>query len=53
MDPNTWFGDVESALLKLQEPRCAPKARHGWCRGEEPVQYVAQIQARYDEWVRL
>ena len=46
-----FFGNVEKALLLLSKPRYFKKARYGYCRGEEPVKYVSQIQTRYDAYV--
>lgn len=51
LDPNRWFGNVEKALLLLSKPRYFKEARYGYCRGEEPVRYVSQIQSRYDAYV--
>lgn len=51
LDPNRWFGNVEKALLLLSKPRYFKQARYGYCRGEEPVRYVSQIQTRYDAYV--
>jgi len=52
-DPNRWFGHVERAMLLLEKPEYHRQARHGYCRGSEPVQYVSQIQTKYDAYVRL
>jgi membrane-bound lytic murein transglycosylase F len=52
-DPNRWFNHVENALLLLSKPRYYQKAEYGYCRGEEPVRYVSQIQSRYDQYVAL
>lgn len=51
LDRNKWFGNVEQAMLKLQDPKVARKARYGFCRGEEPVHYVSQIQSRYEAYL--
>jgi len=53
LDPNRWFQNVEKALLLLSKPRYYQKAKFGYCRGEEPVRYVSQIQGRYDQYVAL
>lgn len=53
LDPNRWFGNVERAMLLLQQPKYARRARHGYCRGEEPVKYVSEIQSRYDNWLAV
>jgi membrane-bound lytic murein transglycosylase F len=53
LDSNTWFGNVEKAMVLLTKRDIAKKARYGYCRCEEPVNYVAQIQNRYDHYVQL
>lgn len=53
LDPNRWFNNVEKALLLLSKPRYYQSAQFGYCRGEEPVRYVSQIQSRYDQYVAL
>ena len=51
-DSKRWFGNVEKAILLLQRPEYAKKARHGYCRGAEPVKYVSHIQSLYDVFVK-
>ncbi|SDK65394.1 transporter substrate-binding domain-containing protein [Microbulbifer yueqingensis] len=46
-DPDRWFGHVEEAMLKLSQPEYYRKARFGYVRGREPVNYVRQIRSRY------
>lgn len=53
MNPDRWFGNVEQAMLLLQQPKYYRRARFGYVRGKEPVQYVSQIQLRYDNYVKL
>jgi membrane-bound lytic murein transglycosylase F len=53
LNPDKWFGNVEKAMLLLQEPKYSKKARHGYCRGEEPVKYVSEIQSRYDNYLTV
>jgi membrane-bound lytic murein transglycosylase F len=53
LDGNKWFGHVEKAMLLLSKREIAKKARYGYCRCEEPVNYVSQIQNRYDHYVQL
>ena len=48
-----WFGNVERAMLLLSQRKYARKARHGFVRGREPVNYVRQIKQRYEAYVRL
>ena len=52
LDPNKWFGHVEKSMLLLSKREIAKKVRYGYCRCEEPVNYVAQIQNRYDHYVQ-
>ncbi|HKK71989.1 MAG TPA: transporter substrate-binding domain-containing protein [Candidatus Krumholzibacteria bacterium] len=52
-DPDRWLGHVEHAMLKLSEPEHANRARHGFVRGREPVQYVRSIRDRYRAYVEL
>ena len=52
-DPNKWFGHTEKAMLLLRDPRYYRRARHGYVRGFEPVNYVSQIQNTYDHYVTL
>lgn len=47
LDPDKWFDNVEIAMLKLSEPRYFEKARYGYARGAEPVQYVKNISNLY------
>ena len=51
-DANKWFGNVEKSMLLLGKRDIAKKARCGYCRCEEPVNYVSQIQNRYDHYVQ-
>jgi membrane-bound lytic murein transglycosylase F len=53
LNPHKWFGNVEKAMLMLSKPEYAKKARHGFCRCEEPVKYVSEIQTRYDSYSKL
>jgi membrane-bound lytic murein transglycosylase F len=52
-NPNRWFNNVERALLLLAKPTYANKARHGYVRGQEPVNYVRQIKSRYDAYIQI
>ncbi|WP_428819310.1 transporter substrate-binding domain-containing protein [Microbulbifer sp. MCCC 1A16149] len=47
LNPDTWFGNVELAMLKLAEPQYFNNARYGYVRGTEPVQYVRKISHLY------
>ncbi|MEO2053729.1 MAG: transporter substrate-binding domain-containing protein [Nitrospira sp.] len=52
-NPNRWFNHVEKALLLLSKRKYAKKARHGYVRGQEPVNYVREIKSRYNAYIRL
>lgn len=51
-DPNRWFDNVEEAMLLLAKPAYANKARFGYVRGSEPVNYVRHIRERYLGYLR-
>ncbi|MFP2905563.1 transporter substrate-binding domain-containing protein [Pyxidicoccus sp. 3LFB2] len=53
LDPNRWFGNVEKAMLLLEKPKYYRRARHGYCRGSEPVKYVSEIQTRYGNYTAV
>lgn len=53
LDPNRWFGHTEKAMLRLSQQRFYQNAKHGYVRGTEPVNYVSQIQTRYDAYVAV
>jgi len=53
LDPNKWFNNVEKTMLLLQQPKYYKKARYGYCRGSEPVNYVRNIQQRYLTYSKL
>jgi membrane-bound lytic murein transglycosylase F len=50
-DPDVW---ADVAYWLLQKSQAAvynrPEVRHGFCRGLEPVQYVARILDRFDHY---
>ncbi|WP_089682867.1 transporter substrate-binding domain-containing protein [Catalinimonas alkaloidigena] len=48
-DPNVWTGNVaDCILLKAQKKHYSdPVVKHGYCRGEEPHNYVEDIFKRY------
>lgn len=52
LDPDRWFGNVERAMLLLARPEHALQARHGYCRGSEPVNYVREIRSRYEAYLQ-
>ncbi|MFC6980795.1 transglycosylase SLT domain-containing protein [Microbulbifer taiwanensis] len=52
-DRKVWFGNVERAMLLLSQKKYYRKARYGYARGQEPVDYVRKIEARYRTYVAL
>ena len=50
LNPNRWFEHVEKAILLLSKRKYARTARHGYCRGSEPVKYVREIKRRYEAY---
>lgn len=53
LNPNRWFGNVEKAMLLLSKRKYSRKARHGYVRGIEPVNYVREIRSRYRAYLRI
>ena len=52
-NPNLWFGNVEDAMRLLSKPEYARRAKCGFVRGQEPINYVRQIIARYRIYMDL
>ena len=48
LNPDRWFGHVETAFLLLSKPKHHKKSRYGYVRGIEPVTYIKRIQAVYE-----
>ena len=51
-NPNRW-ADVRRFLPLLSDEAWHSKTRHGYARGQEPVDYVENIRSYYDILVRL
>lgn len=51
LDPDRWFDNVEVAMLKLSQPKYYQRARFGYVRGNEPVEYVRAIRERYQAYI--
>ena len=51
-DPARWR-EVAPYLLKLADRKYAQRARFGFCRGSEPVDYVRHIDERYTGYAQL
>lgn len=54
-DPTVWTDNVEYFLLMKSKPEFFRDeiVESGYCRGEEPVNYVRQILNRYDQYKQL
>ncbi|SMF21230.1 membrane-bound lytic murein transglycosylase F [Alteromonadaceae bacterium Bs31] len=50
---DVWFDNVERAMLLLSKRQYYSKARFGYVRGSEPVNYVRQIRDRYHAYLAL
>jgi membrane-bound lytic murein transglycosylase F len=53
LDPNVWKGNVEKALGLMARPFYARRVRTGFCRCQEPVDYVKHIENKYESFVQL
>ncbi len=51
-DPQVWFDNVEFYLTQKSEPEFYrdPVVTAGYCKCEEPINYVRDILARYEEY---
>lgn len=52
-NPDQWFDNTEKAMLLLSKNKYASKARHGYVRGREPVEYVRNIRDRFNAYSDL
>jgi membrane-bound lytic murein transglycosylase F len=52
LSPDRWYGNVERAMLLLEQPEYAATARCGPCRGSETVRYVSEVDRRYRLYVQ-
>jgi membrane-bound lytic murein transglycosylase F len=53
LDPNVWVGNVERAMGLMARPQYARRVRTGFCRCQEPVDYVSHIENKYESFVQL
>jgi membrane-bound lytic murein transglycosylase F len=47
MDPNSWAA-VEKTLPLLRHAKYFDAAKHGYCRGTQPVRFVERVMSYYD-----
>ncbi|WP_375580290.1 transporter substrate-binding domain-containing protein [Marivirga tractuosa] len=54
-DPSKWDGNVEKYLLLKSQKKyyTDPVVKYGYCRGEEPVNYVKEILERHEQYILL
>jgi membrane-bound lytic murein transglycosylase F len=50
-DPDRWFGNTENAILLLSRKDYAKKARYGYVRGSQVVEYVRDIRERFQAYI--
>lgn len=55
LDPLKWDGNVEKYLLLKSQPKYYndPVSEYGYCRGMEPVNYVKDILALYEQYMQF
>ncbi len=53
LDPNRWFDNVETAMLKLAQPVKRDGERVVRCRCGETVVYVREIKTLYQNYIKL
>lgn len=54
-NPNIWDGNVADYMLRLSNPEYYNDygVQYGYCRGEEPFNYVREILERYEQYREL
>lgn len=50
---DVWFDNVENAMLLLSQSKYAAKARYGYVRGQEPVNYIRKIKRRFETYQNI
>ncbi|MBI2967051.1 MAG: transporter substrate-binding domain-containing protein [Bacteroidetes bacterium] len=55
LDPNSWDGNVEECILWKSNPKYYNDTvvRYGYCRGEEPYNYVREVLTRYERYKQI
>jgi len=53
-DPSLWDGHTAEYLLRKSRRQYFndPAVRHGYCRGQEPFDYVVEVLGRYEHYKR-
>ncbi len=54
-DPSLWDGHTAKFLLRKSQRKyfIDPAVQHGYCRGQEPYDYVVEVLERYEHYKRL
>jgi membrane-bound lytic murein transglycosylase F len=54
-NPNVWIDEVETTMRWKSQKKYFndPVVYYGYCRGEEPVNYVTEIKERYENYVEF
>jgi len=54
-EPDIWDGNIAECLLMKSKKEYFNDevVKFGYCRGEEPVKYVAEIEERYEHYLKL
>jgi membrane-bound lytic murein transglycosylase F len=52
LNPDRWYGNVERAMLLLEQEQYFANAKCGYCRGSETVHYVEEIDRRYRLYIQ-
>ncbi|QUM75871.1 transporter substrate-binding domain-containing protein [Moritella sp. 24] len=50
---DVWFDNVEKSMLLLSQSKYAAKARYGYVRGQEPVNYIREIRRRFQTYKNI
>lgn len=53
LNPDVWAGNVEKAMGLMARPKYARRVRTGFCRCQEPVDYVRVIENKYESFVQI
>ena len=53
LNPDVWAGNVEKAMGLMARPKYARRVRTGFCRCQEPVDYVHIIENKYESFVQI
>ncbi|MDX1958590.1 MAG: transporter substrate-binding domain-containing protein [Leptospiraceae bacterium] len=54
-NPNVWYDNTELAILQLSNPKVFNRdyIQHGYCRGQEPYEYIRAIYGYYEKYKKI